>query len=186
MIRESGLPPVILHATRYSSALRPGDFGGIGCVNQPSIIRCKFPCGGTTPNSDAFAARVGPIFLIGAYESSSANTFRYSNNSFAVGGSCVKSTMRRRKRGTLESGSPYIVMEYLEGRPLSGLIAMAQANEQFQVVAALESEHPTFFEVVTVLALRYFAEQKCDLVIWETGMGGYWGTTASRSRKANT
>ncbi len=33
-------------------------------------------------------------------------------------------------------------------------------------------EHPTFFEVVTILALRYFAEQKCDLVIWETGLGG--------------
>src|SRR5437879_5865788 len=31
---------------------------------------------------------------------------------------------------------------------------------------------PTFFEVVTVMALRYFKEQKCDLVIWETGMGG--------------
>src|SRR5258708_26900715 len=33
-------------------------------------------------------------------------------------------------------------------------------------------EHPTFFEVVTVMALRYFAAQKCDLVIWETGLGG--------------
>ncbi len=33
-------------------------------------------------------------------------------------------------------------------------------------------QHPTFFEVVTVLALRYFAEQKCDLVIWEAGLGG--------------
>jgi dihydrofolate synthase/folylpolyglutamate synthase len=32
--------------------------------------------------------------------------------------------------------------------------------------------HPTFFEVVTVMALRYFAEQRCDLVIWETGLGG--------------
>ncbi len=31
---------------------------------------------------------------------------------------------------------------------------------------------PTFFEFVTVMALRYFAEQKCDLVIWETGLGG--------------
>lgn len=30
----------------------------------------------------------------------------------------------------------------------------------------------TFFEVVTVIALRYFAEQKCDVVIWETGLGG--------------
>ena len=34
------------------------------------------------------------------------------------------------------------------------------------------SPHPTFFEIVTVMALRYFAEQKCDLVIWETGLGG--------------
>jgi dihydrofolate synthase/folylpolyglutamate synthase len=32
--------------------------------------------------------------------------------------------------------------------------------------------HPTFFEVVTVMALRYFAEQACELVIWETGLGG--------------
>src|SRR5712672_1022394 len=33
-------------------------------------------------------------------------------------------------------------------------------------------EHPTFFEVVTVMALLYFVERKCDLVIWETGLGG--------------
>ena len=32
--------------------------------------------------------------------------------------------------------------------------------------------HPTFFEVVTVMALDFFAEQNCDLVIWETGLGG--------------
>ncbi|HXT11727.1 MAG TPA: folylpolyglutamate synthase/dihydrofolate synthase family protein [Candidatus Angelobacter sp.] len=32
--------------------------------------------------------------------------------------------------------------------------------------------HPTFFEAVTMMALRYFAEQKCELVIWETGLGG--------------
>jgi dihydrofolate synthase/folylpolyglutamate synthase len=31
---------------------------------------------------------------------------------------------------------------------------------------------PTFFEFTTVLALRYFAEQQVDLVIWETGLGG--------------
>jgi dihydrofolate synthase/folylpolyglutamate synthase len=31
---------------------------------------------------------------------------------------------------------------------------------------------PTFFEVATVMALRHFVEQKCDLVIWETGLGG--------------
>ena len=40
-------------------------------------------------------------------------------------------------------------------------------------LAEFSSEkHPTFFEVVTVMALRHFAEQDCDLVIWETGLGG--------------
>jgi dihydrofolate synthase/folylpolyglutamate synthase len=31
---------------------------------------------------------------------------------------------------------------------------------------------PSFFEVVTVMALKYFVDQRCDLVIWETGLGG--------------
>jgi len=35
-----------------------------------------------------------------------------------------------------------------------------------------DKEHPTFFEAVTVMALIYFAEKNCDLVIWETGLGG--------------
>ena len=32
--------------------------------------------------------------------------------------------------------------------------------------------HPTFFEIVTAMASQYFADQKCDVVVWETGMGG--------------
>lgn len=32
--------------------------------------------------------------------------------------------------------------------------------------------HPTFFEVITVMALAWFAEQQCDLAVWETGLGG--------------
>jgi len=35
-----------------------------------------------------------------------------------------------------------------------------------------DGHHPTFFEVVTVMALKFFTEQNCDLVIWETGLGG--------------
>lgn len=35
------------------------------------------------------------------------------------------------------------------------------------------SDHlPTFFEVTTVMALCYFCFHECDVVIWETGMGG--------------
>jgi len=39
----------------------------------------------------------------------------------------------------------------------------------------LEGQHPrpaTFFEAVTILALEYFREQKVEVVVWETGLGG--------------
>jgi len=53
-------------------------------------------------------------------------------------------------------------------------------NEVVHLVAQIQpllvhfpaDHHPTFFEVVTVMALKFFAEKKCDLVIWETGLGG--------------
>lgn len=35
-----------------------------------------------------------------------------------------------------------------------------------------EDLHPTFFEAVTIMALRHFATKTCDVVIWETGLGG--------------
>jgi dihydrofolate synthase/folylpolyglutamate synthase len=41
-----------------------------------------------------------------------------------------------------------------------------------QVAAHPEFRSPTFFEAVTALALRYFREQKVDIVVWETGLGG--------------
>ena len=34
------------------------------------------------------------------------------------------------------------------------------------------SHSPTFFEISTALALRHFADERCDLVVLETGMGG--------------
>ena len=35
-----------------------------------------------------------------------------------------------------------------------------------------KGQTPTFFEMTVVMALCYFSEQKCDVVLWETGMGG--------------
>jgi dihydrofolate synthase/folylpolyglutamate synthase len=51
---------------------------------------------------------------------------------------------------------------------------VARLVEQMQPLLKqfTQEEHPTFFEVVTLMALRYFALQHCDLVIWETGLGG--------------
>lgn len=46
--------------------------------------------------------------------------------------------------------------------------------EKFRTLADQfpKEHHPTFFEMATVMALDFFAEHKCDLVIWETGLGG--------------
>jgi len=51
-------------------------------------------------------------------------------------------------------------------------VARLVAEAQTWLTGFPRENHPTFFEVVTVIAARHFAEQKCDLVIWETGLGG--------------
>jgi dihydrofolate synthase/folylpolyglutamate synthase len=57
--------------------------------------------------------------------------------------------------------------------PISETDIIRQVTELQPLLANFSKEnHPTFFEVVTVMALRYFIEQKCDLVVWETGLGG--------------
>ena len=46
-----------------------------------------------------------------------------------------------------------------------------------QAMAADGLPHPTTFEVETALALLYFADKECDLVVMETGMGGRMDAT---------
>ncbi len=53
----------------------------------------------------------------------------------------------------------------------------APANADPAPPPAASAGHPTFFEVITVMALRYFARQNCDVVIWETGLGGRFDAT---------
>jgi dihydrofolate synthase / folylpolyglutamate synthase len=57
------------------------------------------------------------------------------------------------------------------------LVREAEVITEVSAMKKLLSEfpkdaHPTFFEVVTIMALRLFAAKQCDLVIWETGLGG--------------
>ncbi|MDO4260512.1 MAG: folylpolyglutamate synthase/dihydrofolate synthase family protein [Eubacteriales bacterium] len=60
--------------------------------------------------------------------------------------------------------------EYISREALARLTArIREAGER--MLAAGEG-HPTMFEAETALAFLYFAEQKCDLVVLETGMGG--------------
>jgi dihydrofolate synthase/folylpolyglutamate synthase len=51
--------------------------------------------------------------------------------------------------------------------PESEVVRLVQALR-----AANGKNEVTLFEFATVMALTYFAEQNCDLVIWETGLGG--------------
>jgi dihydrofolate synthase / folylpolyglutamate synthase len=59
-------------------------------------------------------------------------------------------------------------------RRLIGESEVVRLVEEIQSLLAQfpDGHHPTFFEAVTVMALKFFADQKCDLVIWETGLGG--------------
>ncbi|TWJ32701.1 bifunctional folylpolyglutamate synthase/dihydrofolate synthase [Geobacter argillaceus] len=44
-------------------------------------------------------------------------------------------------------------------------------------VMAVAPPEATFFEIVTAMAFQYFAEERVDLAIMETGMGGRWDAT---------
>lgn len=73
--------------------------------------------------------------------------------------------------------SPHLV-EFRERIRVDGrMISEAELIEKTKKIRELLAQfkgpsHPTFFEVVVVIALLCFAEAKCDLVIWETGLGG--------------
>ncbi|MGA1874698.1 MAG: bifunctional folylpolyglutamate synthase/dihydrofolate synthase [bacterium] len=54
----------------------------------------------------------------------------------------------------------------------SEVIRLTQKIQEAIREGDFQSGHPTFFEVVTVMALVYFAEQQVDLAVMEVGMGG--------------
>ncbi|MEW5801355.1 MAG: folylpolyglutamate synthase/dihydrofolate synthase family protein [bacterium] len=74
--------------------------------------------------------------------------------------------------------SPHLV-DFTERISINGLriarLEVVRLTERIQEAIAagdFESGHPTFFEVVTVMALAYFQEQQVDFAIMEVGMGG--------------
>jgi dihydrofolate synthase/folylpolyglutamate synthase len=57
--------------------------------------------------------------------------------------------------------------------PITAAEVVAEVQDIQKLLRTFSGEaHPTFFEVVTIMALRYFAAKGCELVIWETGLGG--------------
>ncbi len=61
-------------------------------------------------------------------------------------------------------------------RPLTEIEIILYTKQLKPIAAAMEAEnpqsHPSFFELMTIMAFLHFAEAKVDLAILETGLGG--------------
>lgn len=75
--------------------------------------------------------------------------------------------------------SPHLV-EYTERMSVDGadiseeafLRLAARVRETAEAIYAEGENHPTFFELLTAIAFLYFAEERVDFVVLETGVGG--------------
>ena len=54
---------------------------------------------------------------------------------------------------------------------------LAEITEEVSVLADAMEDHPSQFELITAIGMRYFARRKCDIVILEVGMGGELDST---------
>ncbi len=55
--------------------------------------------------------------------------------------------------------------------------ALARVTERVRDAAETMADHPSQFELVTAASMLYFAEERCDLVVLEVGMGGELDST---------
>ena len=67
----------------------------------------------------------------------------------------------------------------INGESVSGAALEEAAERLFPEAEAMKAEGrpPTYFEVVTVLAAMIFRKAACQVVLWETGMGGRLDST---------
>ena len=76
--------------------------------------------------------------------------------------------------------SPYMVRFNerirIDGEMISDS-ALCQITERVRPFAESMADLPTEFELITALAMTYFAEQKCDIVVLEVGLGGELDST---------
>ena len=76
--------------------------------------------------------------------------------------------------------SPYIQdfceRMQVDGRNVPGE-TLAEITERVKAIADAMEDHPSQFELVTAIALQYFLEAKCDIVVLEVGMGGALDST---------
>lgn len=54
---------------------------------------------------------------------------------------------------------------------------LARITERVKSIAESMDDHPSQFELVTAIAMQYFYERRCDIVVLEVGMGGTLDST---------
>lgn len=54
---------------------------------------------------------------------------------------------------------------------------LAAVTEQLREAAETMEDHPSWFEMVTAVAFKYYLEESCDIVVLEVGMGGEFDST---------
>lgn len=78
--------------------------------------------------------------------------------------------------------SPHLI-DYRERIKVGGLDIpediTARYLSEFKELVSSWDHHPTFFELTLAVAMRYFREKKCELIILETGMGGRLDATTA-------
>lgn len=108
--------------------------------------------------------------------------FIHVTGSNGKGSTCaiLDSVLRRAGYRTGLYTSPYIC-EFSErirvdGENIPGE-ALAAITERVRAVADAMEDHPSQFELVTAIAMIYFLEAGCDIVVLEVGMGGALDST---------
>lgn len=76
--------------------------------------------------------------------------------------------------------SPYI-REFNERIRINGEnipdTELARLTEEIMPLAALMEDHPSQFELITAIAMKYYLEEHCDIVVLEVGLGGELDST---------
>lgn len=92
----------------------------------------------------------------------------------------MESILRRAGYRTGLYISPYL-QDFCErmqvcGKPIPGLV-LGQIAERVKAAAEEMEDHPSQFELSTAAAMLWFAEEQCEIVVLEVGMGGELDST---------
>ena len=84
--------------------------------------------------------------------------------------------------------SPHLISYRERARVNGAMIPEEEVTRHLNALRDLVSDwenHPTFFELTLALAMRYFKDSECELIILEVGMGGRYDATTAIPTDAN-